>query len=617
MFNPFDYDDQTAVNKPYLNDETIKSITSGIKETSALLSRLIAEKIRNGKKKVIIAFDGYIGAQWKPTLNLINQNLRLKSIKVTIVNFSEIFYAPDQLDKKFTENLETDLEKDPVLLFGKLFHGNINDFFDKMKAEDLKRKLKNAISGKDCDEAILIYGCGSAVASFRQLYDLVLYYDVTPKKVILRARNGMFVNLGDTTARPIKELLRRCYYIDFEVAGKHRKELLNSDAIDYYVASDDQVKIKTIPRKAFRVIMEELVKYPMRCKPVYLEGVWGGQYIKKLRNLPSEMRNCAWVFDLIPLEVSILAEAGEHMLEFPFFTFVQKEGMNLMGNECVRKFNGYFPVRFNYDDTYHGNGNMSIQVHSGHEYNINNFGEHGRQDESYYVVATGHGARTFLGFREDADPGEFVKMVKASEKKFTPVDYEKYINHEPSKPGVQFLIPAGTIHSSGRNQVVLEIGSLTVGSYTFKMYDYLRADLDGVPRPIHTYHGEKVIKTERTSSWVKKNLIQEPVLVRKGEKFAEYIVGQHDLLYFSLRRLEFEDSIEDNTEDRFHVLNLVDGEQVIIESIDHPERNYVQNFLDMVIVPACMGRYRIRNLGNQPVCIHKTMLKDGFSNDAL
>jgi mannose-6-phosphate isomerase class I len=329
------------------------------------------------------------------------------------------------------------------------------------------------------------------------------------------------------------------------------------------------------------------------------------------------MVNAAWVFDLIPLEVSIVVEAGKQLLEFPFFTFVQKEGEALMGAGCVKKFGGYFPIRFNYDDSYHSSGNMSIQVHSGHKYNVENYGEHGRQDESYYIVATGHGAKTYVGFNEDADPNEFIREAKKSEKEYTAIDYQKYINHIKSIPGTQVMLPAGTIHSSGRNQVILEIGSLTIGSYTYKMYDYLRADLDGVPRPIHTYHGENVLCKERTTSWVKENLVQEPRLVRSGNDWAEYIVGEHNLLYFSLRRLEFEKVIEDNTSGIFHVLTLVDGEKVVVQSIDNPELSYTQNYLDVVVVPANMGRYVIKNLGVQPVCIHKTILKEGFANEKL
>ena len=58
----------------------------------------------------------------------------------------------------------------------------------------------------------------------------------------------------------------------------------------------------------------------------------------------------------------------------------------------------------------------------------------------------------------------------------------KTANPISAKPGLQVMLPAGTIHSSGRNQVILEIGSLTIGSYTYKMYDYLRLDFDGKQR---------------------------------------------------------------------------------------------------------------------------------------
>lgn len=618
MFNPYDYDDSKAINRPKLSDKTINSVISGTKESARHISNLLINKINEKNwSNVIIALDGYISAQWEHAVNLISQNVKLKSIKVTAIDFTEVFKSSEQLDEELSGCLEVDLVKDPVLLFGKIFKGTFEDLLDNNKVDILKKKLEHTNSVNENGEVIIIYGCGCSVKSLRNFYDLILYFDVTPKKTMLRARSGAFSNLGDSVARPLKELQRRCYYVDFEVAVKHRGDLIRNNIIDYYVANDDPDDIKMIPREAMNSIMSALVKYPFRCKPVYLEGVWGGQYLKKLRGLPDKMRNCAWVFDMIPMEVSLVVEAGNNMLEFPFFTFIQKEGVELMGKDCVKKFGGYFPIRFNYDDTYHSNGNMSIQVHSGHDYNVNNFGEIGRQDESYYVVATGHGAKTFVGFNDGVDFDEFILEVKKSEKEHTTVDYEKYVNNVQSKPGVQIMLPAGTIHSSGRNQVVLEIGSLTVGSYTYKLYDYLRADLDGVPRPIHTYHGERVLRKERTASWVKKNIVQQPVLVRKGEGWAEYIVGEHDLLYFSLRRLEFEKSIEDNTNGKFHVLTLVDGEKVIVQSNDHPELCYTQNYLDIIIVPANMGKYTIKNLGNQSVCIHKTMLKDGFINDRV
>lgn len=37
--------------------------------------------------------------------------------------------------------------------------------------------------------------------------------------------------------------------------------------------------------------------------------------------------------------------------------------------------------------------------------------------------------------------------------------------------------------------------------------------------------------------------------------------------------------------------------------------------MDMVVVPADMGRYVIENLRTEPISVHKTMLKDGFDKE--
>ena len=72
-----------------------------------------------------------------------------------------------------------------------------------------------------------------------------------------------------------------------------------------------------------------------------------------------------------------------------------------------------------------------------------------------------------------------MELAEKSQKEELDIDYTKYVNAEESIPGKQFMIPAGTIHSSGRNQLILELGSLTIGSYTYKIYDYNRKDKNG------------------------------------------------------------------------------------------------------------------------------------------
>ena len=400
-----------------------------------------------------------------------------------------------------------------------------------------------------------------------------------------------------------------------------RKELFAAGDLDWYFLDNDRAKLQMMPFETFSDVCAQLVKYPFRAKPCYLEGVWGGSYMKERRGLPKEMRNAAWVFDFIPMEVSVLVQAGTELLDINYCSFVHKEGVNLMSEKCVRKYKGYFPIRFNWDDSYHSTGNMSIQCHSGGKFNVENYNEFGRQDESYYVVITGHEAKTFIGFRDDADIPAFFREIEAADTQHDPCDYMKYVSYEESVPGLQVMLPAGTIHSSGRNQVILEIGSLTIGSYTYKMYDYLRLDFDGKQRPIHTHLGELNVRQDRRYSVIhdpssKDYIVQQPRLDCEGEGWKEYILGENPQMYISLRRLEFDEKCEQDTKgEKFHVLTLVDGDHIRIRSVEHPERYFDLDFMEIACVPASMGKYVIENLGKEPIRVHKTCLRDGYEND--
>lgn len=612
MFNPYPYDDTAPVNRPALPAQTATSVVTGEDAiASHIVDGIIETQRSSGPRGLTVVVDGYISAEFRRYAGLLARELVGRGITAETVDVSSCYRSREELDELLAENLPEDREADPVLLFGRLFEGGYDALFDAGAVEPLVERLTDH-RGENEPTVVILYGAGACHRPFRGLADITVFLDVTPKRTILRIKAGRVTNLGDPFPRPYKALMRRCYYFDFELAARLRAELLREEAIDYYVTNEQPGTNHMFDRDAFDEMCKALTTQPFRCKPVYNEGVWGGYYTKRLRRLPEEMRNCAWVFDLIPLEVSVLVEVGDATVEIPFFTFVSREGVRLMGRRCVEAFGGYFPIRFNYDDTFHSNGNMSIQVHPTDTFIKNHFGEHGRQDESYYVVATGHGAKTHLGLVEGADADEFFESVHESERNHTPIDYSRYVNHVPSTPGTQFLIPAGTIHSSGRNQVVLEIGSLTVGSYTFKLYDYLRRDLDGKPRPIHSRYGSEVLHRERTSSFVDEHLVQSPRKVRAGDGWAEYVVGDHELLYFTLRRYEFAERIEGDTAGTFHVLALVDGERVAVYAKDDPSRRYVQGYLDIVVVPAEVGPYVIENLGDQPVCVHKTHLKDDF-----
>lgn len=616
MYNPFPFDDPRPVNRPELKQSTIDAVVAGgTPNVAKKFAAVLAEKAAAGP--VVVAFDGYTTAQWDLFLGLLAREFQIRGIEYDTADFRKGTSQSDEaISAKIDPMLEWDKKKDPTLLFGRIYKEGYQGLTDWDKAKSFRSGIEEfRKSGKG---VLAVFGYGCLIPQFRDLYDVKCFFDVTPKTSMLRIRGGEYHNIGKAKPEAINLTIRHCYYCDFEMAVQNRKELMDSAAIDYFFLSDCKEKIQMLPYGAFSDICAQLVKYPFRAKPCYLEGVWGGTYMKKLRHLPDEMRNAAWVFDFIPMEVSVVVEAGKEKLDISFCTFVHKEGVNLMSRDCVDKFHGYFPIRFNWDDSYHSTGNMSIQCHSGAKFNIEQYNEFGRQDESYYVVVTGHDAKTFIGFRDDADIPQFFRDIEAADTEHKPVDYLKYVSYEESRPGLQVMIPAGTIHSSGRNQVILEIGSLTIGSYTYKMYDYLRLDFDGKQRPIHTQLGEKTVVQERRTSAIRgpKGIVQPARLAEKGEGWEEYIVGENPLLYFSLRRLEFETRCcQDTKGERFHVLTLVDGEKIRIRSIENPERYFDAEFMDIVCVPADMGAYEIVNLGKEPIRVHKTMLRDGYQND--
>lgn len=611
MYNPSPYDDPEAINHIAVAPSLRAEVTRGLASSSLRLAKA-ARDVSQRKGKCVLAMDGYVSAPFEIVARQVARALMQLGIAVRVMDTASLYMEEGELEEKLLQYLPEDKTEDPTLLYGRLYREGYEGLMDsgaiQTRVEELSRFAREG-SG-----VLIVHGNGCLIGAFRPLADIGCYLDVTQKRTVLNIKQGRMGNLGFKSPRPFTTTLRHAYYVDFEVAAALRGELIRDRLLDYYLATDNVDDMRLLPLDAFLGVCGTLASYPFRCKPVYIEGVWGGYYIKHLRRLPESMRNCAWCFDLIPMEVSIVADLDGLQLELPYYCFIQAAGEAVMGSACVKKFGGYFPIRFNYDDTFHSSGNMSIQCHPDGAYVRGRNDELGRQDESYYIVVAGQEAKTYCGFQEDGDVEEFIAECGRSEKTGVEIDFDKYVRSEPSKPGMQFLIPAGTIHASGRNQVILEIGSLTIGSYTYKMYDYLRKDLDGRLRPIHTIHGDRVLRREFKGDWVKRNLIPESRSVRKDESGEETLVGESELLYFSLRNLRFPRRMTDETKGDFHVLVLVEGEKVMIRSCDDPTRFFVQRYMDMVVVPASFGKYELVNQGEGPVVVHKTLLREGYES---
>ena len=93
----------------------------------------------------------------------------------------------------------------------------------------------------------------------------------------------------------------------------------------------------------------------------------------------------------------------------------------------------------------------------------------------------GRTGSVFLGLREGIDRLAMEAGAARRANRWTPIFRRKNMcNCWPAAKHDHFLIPAGTIHCSGRDGVVLEI-SATPYIFTFKLWDWGRLGLDNKP----------------------------------------------------------------------------------------------------------------------------------------
>jgi hypothetical protein len=173
----------------------------------------------------------------------------------------------------------------------------------------------------------------------------------------------------------------------------------------------------------------------------------------------------------------------------------------------------------------------------------------------------------------------------------------EYVNQFPARKHDHFLIPAGTVHCSGKNSMVLEI-SATPYIFTFKLWDWGRLGLDGLPRPIHIDHGQANIVWSRDTSWVRRNLINRIEPIGEGPTWREERTGLHEPQFIETRRHWFTGLTPHDTNGTVNVVNLVEGMEATVESPNGGFDPFVVHYAETFIVPASVGEYTIRPSGD-------------------
>jgi mannose-6-phosphate isomerase class I len=215
------------------------------------------------------------------------------------------------------------------------------------------------------------------------------------------------------------------------------------------------------------------------------------------------------------------------------------------------------------------------------------------QDESYYMMEAKPGAVVYLGLKKGIDKYAMIADLQTAQKGEQLFDADKYVNAFPVKKHDHVSIPAGTIHCSGADSVVLEI-SATPYIFTFKLWDWGRMGLDGKPRPINIEHGKNVIQWNRDADWAQQHAVNLVEKVEEGDGYTEEKTGLNERQFIETRRHWFTKKVTHHTNGSVNVLNLVEGDAIIVESPENKFDPFTVHYAETFIVPAFVQTYTIR-----------------------
>ena len=548
---------------------------------SSLVPHLLNEKV--------IVLDGYGGVDWDDLVQKFNHAFSTHHIQPLWI-CADAALKTEKAIRDMLSNHLGGLES----IFGKRYKGELSDFFDEKKLNQLR---------PDNDACCILYGTGAALASWNAP---IIYAELPKNEIQFRMRAGALINLGCSSANDPKLVYKQLYFVDWPVLNRHKERILRG--INYLMDVQDPQLITWIHGSDFQDALTLFTKQAFRARPWFEPGVWGGQWMKRqFPELSRDEINYAWSFELITPENGLTIESNNLLLEISFDCLMFRHGKEILG-DAYKIFGSEFPIRFDFLDTWQGD-NLSIQCHPSNSYISEHFGENFTQDETYYILDCTHDAGVYLGFQEDIEAGPFEEELKNSYSTNTPLQIEKYVQCLPAQKHDLFLIPNCTIHGAGAGNLVLEISS-TPYIFTFKLYDWLRPDLDGKPRPINIEHGMKNLDFSRKGNSVQETLISKPVLLEEGVNWKRFSLPTHREHFYAIERYEFSDSIEISGNNQCHILMLVKGHRVTVCTQNGMLSSF--HYAETFVVPASTGNYRIKNMGSPDAMLVVAFVKPSF-----
>ena len=560
-------------------------IDIGYQELGERLARLALDR---GAATVII--DGNTAVDWAALRRGVGPALENLLGVVSWIDARDGWRSEAEIDAHVAPHL-TD---DP--LFGHRYPGTLRDLVDTASLAEAIR------AGRLEGRTVVVAGPTAAILHEPTVHDIVAHVDVPKNEVQYRQRAGAVSNLGRRTPLDPKHAYKRSYFVDWPLEAAHLGALL--PRLDLFIDAQRPDDPTFMTGEHLREALGGLARGPVRARPWFEPGAWGGQFLQQhVPALPQE-RNYAWSFELISPENGLILASNGILLEIPFDLLLLADAGAVLG-EHAQRFGPYFPIRFDYLDTMEG-GNLSLQCHPSPDYALRHFGERITQNETYYIARARPGAEVYLGFHKGVDSHAFRRAVEDAHRTGGPLDVRAYVRTLPARRHDLFLIPHGTVHSAGRGSLVLEI-SATPYIFTFKIYDWQRLDLDGHPRTINVERAFENLRFDHAGDVVDQSLVSRPRVVETGPLHRTVHLPTHPDHFYDVHRLELDGPTDLDVHGGVHVLNIVEGKGARVTTEAGITRTYHET--ETFIVPAAARSYLLEPLDGSAKVV-KAYLKE-------
>ncbi len=589
--------------------EIDKNLLQEVKVGNQSVAKTLVEKIV-ARKATKIAIEGWYGVDFKNIFNLIKDEAEKQKLTVTGKSSASLYKSSEEI-AQYSAKYLTD---DPS--FGWVnSDGHLIDLLNPEALQEL-RELKFE------SDLLIVYGPGVAVKELSDLYDLVIYADYTMQPMLWQMWDGELIPFGSD--EPDKNYFwKQYYYNDFYLL--YRQKQYAYTKTDFYIDAVIPEELKLMSFKAYEAMIDEMVKDPIKQVKIMQPGPWGAYRYRDLWDIEGLECN-AWN-ELAGIELSILIDIGlEKPINIPTQNIMQRP-LELVGEYVHKTFPELFPLQVWLDDGYFPEpvpwerSSMPIHNHPSTQYVQRHFNEPLGRYETYYIVESYKGSSTWMGYKEDADLEEWERLCRDSNNLKVIPNWEDFIKRWDTNVGDLFLIPPGTTHGHGGNQMILEreTGPSIAGTeYSFFTYDFARNTWDDNTKTMtakqmkmhleHSFDNQKWIREGRVESHHR----ARPITQAGDGKYRYDQYETIDEMPFHIERIFMEEEAPGDTQGKFmQIVTLTEGERVTIVSKRDPKLRTTIDRLQACVIPASFGEHTYYNESGRHAMVVILRLKKG------